>query len=344
MNDRRLRPWAAPILFVACATLCFASPRAVAAPAPDTTAVGRLRADAAALRPLFRTALAREFLAATAQLRNVAPRTVWRDSARTNAWSDAQARALADSVRSRLVPRALDESFYWNTRYGSPLAYARALEILGEHGVRSARGMRVADFGCGMLGQLRLLAHGGADATGIDVDPVLRALYSEPGDQGAVGAGRVRLVTGSWPANDSIAREVGGGYDLFVSKNTLKRGYIHPSEKADPRMLVHLGVDDSTFVARLWTMLEPGGRVLIYNLSPAPAPPGKPYIPWADGRCAFDREVWERQGFRVLAYDADDGGKARAMGHALGWDAGTPPMDLERDLFAHWSLFEKPAR
>ncbi len=314
-----------------------------AAPA-DTTAVGRLRADAAALRPLFRTPLVREFLAATARLPHVSPRTVWRDSARTNAWSETQARALPEDARAKLLPRALDESYYWNTRYGSPLAYARALEILGDHGVRTARGWRVADFGCGTLGALRLLASGGADATGIDVDPVLRALYSEPGDQGAVGDGRVRLVTGFWPGSDSVAREVGGGYDLFLSKNTLKRGYIHPAETVDPRMLVHLGVDDSAFVAAVWTMLKPGGRALIYNLSPAPAPPGKPYIPWADGRCAFDREVWERRGFRVVAFDADDGAAARAMGHALGWDAGPQPMDLARDLFAHWSLFEKPAR
>jgi SAM-dependent methyltransferase len=269
---------------------------------------------------------------------------IWRDSARTYAWSDAEARALPDRVRASLVPRTLDESFYWNTRYGSPLAYARALEILGEHGVRSARGLRVADFGCGTVGQLRLLASLGADVTGIDVDPVLRALYSEPGDLGTVGEGRVRLAIGQWPAADSIAGVVGGGYDVFVSKNTLKRGYIHPAEAVDPRMLVHLGVGDSAFVAALHKMLKPGGRVLIYNLSPAPAPPGKPYIPWADGRCPFDRELWERQGFRVIAFDADDGPRARAMGRALGWDRGANGMTLDTDLFAHWSLFEKPRK
>jgi len=45
-----------------------------------------------------------------------------------------------------------------------------------------------------------------------------------------------------------------------------------------------------------------------------------------------------------VAFDRDDSPAARAMGHALGWDAGPGAMDLEHDLFATWSLFEKPAR
>lgn len=305
----------------------------------------KLQADAAALAPLVRTALAREFLAGVAALPAIETRTVWRDSARTNAWTAAEVAAMPDTQRARLVRRDLDETFYWNTRYGSPLAYVRALELLGERGMASARGRRVADFGCGTLGHLRLLALAGAAGVGIDVDPVLRALYSAPGDQGAMGerGGSARLVVDTWPATASSREAVGEGYDLFLSKNTLKRGYIHPAEKVDPRMLVRLGVGDSAYVAEVWRMLKPGGRAMVYNLSPAPAPPGKPYIPWADGRCGFERAVWERQGFRVLAYDVDDGAAARAMGHALGWDAGENGMKLESDLFAHWSLFEKPA-
>ncbi len=316
---------------------------------PDTTALGRLRADAAALRPLVHTPLGLAFLDATADLPRVAPRTIWRDSARTQAWSNAEAAALPDSVRSRLVRRELDETFYWNTRYGSPLAYVRALEILARSGVREVRGRRIADFGCGMLGQLRLLALLGADATGIDVDPLLRALYSEPGDQGVVRsargpAGSVRLATGQWPAEPSIREEVGAGYDVFLSKNTLKNGYLHPAETVDPRMLVHLGVSDSAYVAELFRLVKPGGRVLIYNLCPAPAAPGKPYIPWADGRCPFPPGAWKAAGFRVVAFDRDDSPAARRMGHALGWDRGQGGMDLEHDLFATWSLFEKPSR
>ena len=200
-----------------------------------------------------------------------------------------------------------------------------------------------------MIGQLRLMALLGADAVGIDVDPLLRALYADPGDQGPVAAdakgtgGRVDLAIGSWPGDPATRERVGGGYGIIISKNTLKNGYIHPAQPVDPRMLVHLGVSDSAFVSALHAALAPGGRVLIYNLCPAPAPPGKPYIPWADGRCPFPPAMWERAGFRVVAFDRDDSEAARAMGHALGWDAGASPMDLQKDLFATWSLFEKPS-
>lgn len=311
-------------------------------PAPPDP-VAKLRADAAALRPLARTALGRDFLSATVHLPRTTPRTIWRDSSRTKAWSDWQALSLPAAERARLVPRSLEESFYWNTRYGSPLAYVRALDLLAANGMANLRGRRVLDFGCGTLGHLRLLASLGADATGLDVDPVLAALYSRPGDQGEVRAGgrrgRLRLATGQWPANEAIVSEVGAGYDLFLSKNTLKNGYLHPAEKVDPRMLVHLGVPDSVFLARLAATVVPGGMVMIYNLCPAPAPPGKPYIPWADGFCPFPRAAWERAGFRVIAFDRDDTPAARAMGRALGW--GESGMDLEKDLFATWSLFQR---
>jgi SAM-dependent methyltransferase len=327
-------------------TLLAHAPASAATPA-DTTALGKLRADATALRPLVRTPVARAFLDAAAELPRVPARTIWRDSSRTHAWSDAEAIALPDSTRARLVRRDLDESFYWNTRYGSPLAYVRALEVLGENGVRSLARQRVADFGCGMLGQLRLMALRGADATGIDVDPLLRALYSAPGDQGEIVAadgtrGRVKLVTGQWPADDATRADVGADFDLFLSKNTLKNGYLHPAQPVDPRQLVHLGVSDSAYVAELFRVLRPGGRVLIYNLCPAPAAEGKPYIPWADGRCPFPESAWRAAGFRVVVFDRDDSPAARTMGQALGWDAGG--MDLAHDLFATWSLFEKPRR
>ncbi|MBK7369635.1 MAG: hypothetical protein IPJ04_17610 [Candidatus Eisenbacteria bacterium] len=325
------------VVLAAFAALVFVAPAAVADEAPSHLA--KLAEQANALQPLVRTTLARDFLAQVPKLPRIAPRTVYRDSARTRAWSASEAAALPDSTRTKLVPRTLDERFYYDTRYGSPLAYVRALEILGEHGLRGVRGKRVADFGCGALGQLRLLAENGAHTVGIDVDPLLSALYSEPGDHGTVGAGTVRLATGQWPAEARMVSEVGDGLDLFLSKNTLKNGYLHPAEPVDARMLVHLGVSDSAFVAALARSVRRGGMVMIYNLCPAPAAPGKPYIPWADGRCPFSRAMWETAGFRVLEFDRDDGPAARAMGHALGWDAGENGMKLESDLFATYSLF-----
>ncbi len=320
--------------------------RSAAAPA-DTTVVGEIRAEADSLRPLVTTQLARAFLDATTTLKNVAPRTVLHDSARTRYWTSEEAATLPDTIRARLVTRTLDEGFYYMTRYGTPLAYVRALEILSKAGFTDVAGRRIADYGYGTIGHLKLLAALGADATGIDVDLLLAKLYSQPGDQGPVSgaggkSGRVTLVTGSFPGDTSIARQVGRNLDLFISKNTLKNGYIHPAQPVNPRMLVHLGVDDTTYVRTLASIVKPGGFVMIYNLAPAPSPPGQQYKPWADGRCPFPRALWESAGFRVIEFDRDDSPAARAMGHALGWDQGEQPMNLEKDLFATYTLVRKP--
>jgi SAM-dependent methyltransferase len=309
--------------------------------------VRELEREARALGPLVSTPLAREFLGAVGNLPAIAPRRVYRDAARQRFLSAHEAEKLSDDERRGFEPLSLDGGFYYTTKYGSPLAYARPLELLGRAGVARAEGLRVLDFGYGTVGPLRLLASLGADATGVDVDPMLRALYSAPEDQGpirtpAARSGRLRLVHGRFPADAGVREAVGGGYDVILSKNTLKRGYIHPSGAADPRRLIDLGVSDAEFVKELHARLKPGGKVLIYNLSPAPSPPGQPYKPWADGRCPFDRESWARAGLRIIEYDRDDSASARAMGRALGWDQGESPMDLEHDLFAHYTRVEKP--
>ena len=327
---------------LALATALAASAARAAAPAPsDTSAVAALQLEAQSLAPLAGTALGRRFLAASEKLPHVAPRTLRYDSTRTRYWSAAEAAALPAIVRDSMLTRTLDESFYYTTRYGSPLAYLRPLELLAAAGFDSVAGKKIVDFGYGTVGHLRLFAELGVDAIGIEVDPLLRALYSEPGDQGRVGGGSVRLLHGHFPGEAPVLSSVGHGVDLFLSKNTLKNGYIHPAEKVDPRRLVHLGVSDSAFVAVLYSILKPGGRVMIYNLCPAPAPPGKPYIPWADGRCPFPAEMWQRAGFLIREFDRDDSNAARQMAHALGWDQGESPMNLEKDLFATYTLVTK---
>lgn len=345
-----------------------ALPHAAAAAAPRLAGTGsaspedsasvrvEMQRQAPALLALVRSPVARAFLDAVPSLPRIEPRTVYQDSARTRCWNAAEAAALPDSLRARLVPRTLDESFYYYTRYGSPLAYARALDLAAEYGLSAVGGRRIADFGYGTIGHLRLLASLGADVVGIDVDPLLRALYSAAGDQGEIAVwgpppdpraptvrrnGRITLLTGRFPAEPEIVAAAGENYDLFLSKNTLKRGYIHPEQHVDPRRLVHLGVDDTTFVRNVNRLLKPGGLVVLYNLSPAPNAPGKPYLPWADGRCPFPPSLWEALGFQVLVYDREDHAAARRLGHALGWDRGPEAMDLDNDLFAHYSIFRK---
>jgi SAM-dependent methyltransferase len=320
------------------------APRLGAAP---PTALETLRRDARSLTPLVHSEFAKHFLEATGDLPAMTPRKLYKSQDGKSYYTQRQANGLAEAARSKLLPMPIDEDFYYNTKYGSPLAYSRPLELLGEAGATAVPGLRILDFGYGTIGHLRLLASLGADAVGVDVDPMLPSLYSEPSDQGVVRGpngrvGRVTLVHGRYPVEDHVKKSVGGGYDLILSKNTLKNGYIHPSRPAPKRMLIDLGVDDATFVKTLHDALKPGGKALIYNICPAPSPPDKPYKPWADGRCPFARSVWERAGFKVVAFDQVDDAAIREFAHALEWDHGPDGMDLKNDLFAWYTLAVRP--
>jgi SAM-dependent methyltransferase len=306
-----------------------------------------LERESRAIAPLVNSRLAKDFLSGVSNLPSIAPRTVYLEEAKKTYLSDAAAKKLDQEKRAKLKRVDLDESYYWNTKYGSPLAYARPLDLLGRSGLESLSGKKVLDFGYGTIGHLRLLAAQGALVTGVDVDPLLPALYSESGDQGVVKNqqrpdGQIRLVSGRFPADAVIETAVAGDYDLIISKNTLKNGYVHPEQAVDVRRLLNLGAPDATFVTSLHQALKPGGRVLIYNICPAPSRPGEPYKNWADGRCPFAKAAWTTAGFEVLAFDHDDSEAARALGHALGWDLGSSAIDLKDDLFAMYSLLEKP--
>jgi len=295
-----------------------------------------LPAEARKLRALARSDLGRDFLKAAEGAPPYTPRTVYRRG-KSREWLDATAFArLTAADRARWTPMTIDEDTYQGLFYGSPLAYLLPLEQLGGAGFGGLRGKRLVDFGHGGIGQLRLFAELGAEVVGIDIDPLQPVLYAAPEDQGPVGkaSGSVKLVHGRFPADLRTVAAVGGGYDLFLSKNTLKRGYIHPAEKVDPRMLVDLGTDDPTFLKAVASVLRPGGWLVIYNLSPAPNGPGKPYRPMADGRCPFSAADLVAAGFETLVRDGVDDKAARAFGAALGWDKRPDNMNLENDLFA----------
>ena len=299
-------------------------------PVPQPSA---LPAEARKLRPLAQSDLGRAFLNAAEGAPPYAPRTVYRRG-QTREWLDAAAYArLAGADRAAWTPVTVSEGTYQGLFYGSPLAYLLPLERLAGAGFGGLRGKRVADFGHGGIGQLRLFAELGAEAVGIDVDPIQPTLYGA--DQGPLGkaAGSVKLVHGRFPADPKAVAAVGGGYDLFLSKNTLKRGYVHPAEKVDPRLLVDLGADDPIFLKAVAAALKPGGWLVIYNLSPAPNAAGKPYRPMADGRCPFSAEDLAAVGFETVVRDGEDDTAARAsrdrprLGPAAGQhEAGRRPV------------------
>src|SRR5262245_32626073 len=127
-------------------------PRA-AAPRPSA-----LPAEARKRRPLARSDLGRAFLKAAEAAPPYAPRTVYRRG-KAREWLSAAAFAkLAAADRAAWAPVAVDEATYQGLYYGSPLAYLLPLERLGAAGFGGLRGKRVADFGHGGVGQLRLFA------------------------------------------------------------------------------------------------------------------------------------------------------------------------------------------
>ncbi|HWL92566.1 MAG TPA: hypothetical protein VNT79_03445 [Phycisphaerae bacterium] len=314
--------------------------------APTKQGVERLQEEAAALKPLMKSGFTRKFLAGTADLPKIDERPLHVNPTMKQYYSARSFKKLSRDEQAATQERSVGETIYYTTKYGSPLAYAGVLEVLAKHGAGDLSGKRLMDYGYGTVGHLRLLASAGVDAVGVDVDPLLTAIYSEPQDQGVMKStsgtdGRVTLVDGQWPGDPAVKKAVGGGYDVITSKNTLKNGFIHPERPVDKSRLVDLSVSDEAFVEALADALKPGGYVVIYNICPPQSPPDQEYIPWADGRCPFPRKMWEKAGFEVLAFDEDDHAAMRAMGMGLGWDDGKGAAELEKSYFAHYSLFRK---
>src|SRR5262245_45925104 len=176
------------------------APPAASMKAP-TTGVSALRHEAASLEMLVQSDVAKAFIHAASELPEISQRTIYRTKDRTAYYTAKQAEQLSAERRKELDSIPINESLYYTTKYGTPLAYARPLDLLGQAGLRDVAGMKILDFGYGTVGHLRLLATLGAEVVGVDVDPLLPALYGEPGDQGVIQGrhgrkGKITLVNG----------------------------------------------------------------------------------------------------------------------------------------------------
>lgn len=323
--------------------------------APRSTTQQQLINEASALTPLATTQFGTRFLRAAESLPTVTPRSAFRDDNTREFFSQAEVNALPEERRKKLSSVELDEYRYYYTKYGSPLAYVRALDLAAANGMMDVKGSRILDFGYGSIGHLRLLASLGALTTGVDPDSYLDALYSQATDQGRVeparglrgaAAGSVTLAHGRWPKDAAIAEKVARGipYQLILSKNTLKRGYLKPERRANKNQLIDLGVTDEIFLKAIHDALAPGGLLVIYNLAPKQAPLDKPYLPHADARSPFSREQYAKAGLTVVTFDADDNAFVRQMGAAIGWDKndkGEVSNDLSTNLFALYTIVRR---
>jgi hypothetical protein len=298
-----------------------------------------LREEAEALAPLVTSDLGRAMLAQVEHLPVIESRTLYIATRPNRALDQAAYEALPEADRTGLRAFEVGPARYYSTFYGTPLVYARLLDLAaGVWGPgASLEGKRILDLGYGQLGQLRLWAQMGADVTGVEVDPILTAMYAEnPLAEGAGATGSIRLFECAWPNEEACRGSVGTGYDLFVSRNLLKRGYVKPAQLTpgfpEP---VAWGMEDGEAIGHLFGVMKPGGVVIVYSLGPAP----DPAKPWSDIANPWPREAWEAAGFEVVMHEADETEAARAMARALGWEAG---MDLEKDLFGVCSVYRRP--
>jgi SAM-dependent methyltransferase len=331
------------------------TPTSSLAPKDGAAVVAQLVAEAQKLAPLMESDATREFLAEAKDLPVVETRTVYRKPGAAipaDAWEK-----LPEQERAAYTPRPCTPEFYYYTGYGSPLVYARVVDLMARHagwGVDSLAGKRVLDFGYGTIGHLRLMAQRGAEVHGIEIEPLFEALYTSARDLRARTAEQaVFLHTGQWPASAELAEQVvtrggGGAFDVITSKNTLKKGYVHPEpptgKTVDEKQLVKLGVDDGDFLAAVHAALKPGGLLIIYNICPAQSPAedlSKPYLPMADGRSPFTRAQYEAAGFEVLELDRDDQPWVLACWKALGYDQGKAKEDAAKEVFAHYTVVRR---
>ena len=164
---------------------------------PSPTAP-KLRAEAKSLAPLVHSALARDFLAATASLPGMAARTVFVNPARTY-FSREAAAALPEKQRAALKPVELDDYRYYYTKYGSPLAYVRAVELLSQQGIASFAGKRILDF----VDYRRklFLSHGRFTSNPTHFDRAVQQ-RSQAADSGSAGILRPRGKRSGSPSND----------------------------------------------------------------------------------------------------------------------------------------------
>jgi SAM-dependent methyltransferase len=297
-----------------------------------------LQADAQTLTPLAQHTPAKEFLRAAQALPPQVPRVVYTDRKRRTSITPAKWEALPADQQGAYTRETHDETFYYATFYGSPLAYVRALDIAGQFGLATLDGARILDIGYGAIGAPRLIGAAGGEVSAVDVDSLLPALYRERDDYGVFKGmegrtGTLALYDGVYAGDASMTKAIGGHFDMIVSKNTLKRGFMKPLAGHKP--YVEFGVNDADFLATVHRALAPGGLFLIYNIMGA----FSPEKPSTDGHTPFDRDALVKAGFSVLAFDARDDAQVRAMGAALAWDKDMG--DLTKSLFAVYTVARK---
>lgn len=281
------------------------------------------------LSKIVKETLSKDFLKKVVALEEAPVKTImYYDKENRKAYTESEYESLQVKPEGA-KKREYNDKFYYYTGYGSPLSYVSTLEILGKHGFKIKKNTNIIDFGFGYIGHLSLFTKMGANkVSGVEVSPILEALYKNR-------EGNLNLVYGMFPYDKNVVDKVGKGYDLFVTKNTLKKGFITPEKERGIKPMIDFKVSHEDFVKSVYDILKKGGYMLIYNIHNSAE---KDYKPWKDGRSPYEISLYEKVGFKVLSFNEDHTDFIKLMAKALGWEKS---MDIENDLFATYTLVQK---
>jgi len=103
------------------------------------TATEQMRNDANAMMPLVKSDFAKVFLQSMMELPAIeGKRIIYRNRETRGAMTEAEFIASGLDTTSGFVRREYGEDFYYFTGYGTPVAVARAYDLLGQAGLKSA--------------------------------------------------------------------------------------------------------------------------------------------------------------------------------------------------------------
>jgi hypothetical protein len=111
-----------------------------AEPAPAAAKItDKMKRDAVAMDSIVKADLAKAFLAATSKLAEPEARTVYRNREKGVALSKRAYEAMGAEEKASFTAREYPTAFYYETGYGSPLVYARVLDLAAPHFTRGVR-------------------------------------------------------------------------------------------------------------------------------------------------------------------------------------------------------------
>jgi hypothetical protein len=320
------------------------TPLSSSANAPVSPIRAELMRESAAIASITQEPITLDWLAGVKHLPSIATRTLYRNKS-TRVWLTQKEYEASGLKTEEVNTVPFDEKGYYATFYGTPIAYTLVLDIMGQLGYKTLKGLKITDYGYGAIGPARLSAAAGAEVVGLDVDPMLGKLYNQTDDQGIVAdrsskdkaqqAGKLSLVHKPFP-NDKVAIDAAALSDLIISKNTLKKGFVRPTTG---KAMIDLGMSSDQYLKGFANALKPGGYLIIYNISQKLDPNN--YRASNDGASPFTPDEYAAAGFKVIFFEQVDHDKVRRLGQALGWGGPQGMGDLNTNLFAQYTVVQR---